>query len=158
MDASALSRFSKLSLRFWDIQSYLVRDFVSHPSVDHESLNIPDEIAAFCAILRAFSTIERICSKWSDIAYFHPNIQYELVVNWAGRKLIECRKSTSPLLPLSMWPTVLARKHPVDEERKLRMLKKKARLSYEDCDKTNFSASAVYYLLRNGPVLRGGAY
>jgi len=158
MDASELHRFSKLPLRFLDLNGNLVLDFISHPSVDHESLNVPEEIAALCTILRAFSTIECIFSKWSDIIYVHPNIQYELVVNWAGRKLIECRESTSPQLPLSMWPTILARKHPVDEERKLRMLTKKARLSYEDCDKTNFSASAVYYLLRNGPVLRGGAY
>jgi len=95
-----------------------------------------EEIEAACRILQTFPSVVSFSPRvW--IHRYHPKIQYEMILNHAGRRLVDSDDSSSSGLdlPLSVWPLVLER-----------------------CTKPpwwtrSHSATGLYYLLRESPVM-----
>jgi len=105
-------------------------------SSSSSSMVAKEEIEAACRILQTFPSVVSFSPRvW--IHRYHPKIQYEMILNHSGRRLVDSdNDSTSSLdLPLSVWPLVLER-----------------------CTKPpwwtrSHSATGLYYLLRESPVM-----
>ena len=103
------------------------------------------EIAATCKFLDTFSTVSYLVGHGS----WHRNIRQSLVLNWAGRRLLEGRNG-SPL-PLAVWPIVLARLTQPNAQWKANF--------WVDAmiDKEDFQfLTALFEMLRKSSVLLGG--
>ena len=112
--------------------------------------NDPEEAKAMCVFLRAFPTILRMgwCFEkyrpCGDFSLSIIEVEHELMLNFAGRSLVE-RVGMSRPLPLSVWPTVFERLNRAIE-RNLEAIERNLELRN----------SGLYYLLRTQPFLVGG--
>jgi hypothetical protein len=107
----------------------------------------PEEKAALVSFLQRFHTI------W-DIYGFHTesndsDIDYELRINHAGRKILEDGSVGSRSLPLSLWSTILERSYKKSDKQTSQIYFKRKN------DTTTKNATGLFYLLRNGPALIG---
>jgi len=98
------------------------------------SVNIT-QIEELCAFLRAFNVfLPPNVSRQNWFLDKHPDVQRELVLNMAGRSLLSDEN-----LPLSMWPTILARVNQLEKR--------------DDRFDAGATATGIYCLLRNTSLL-----
>ena len=100
-----------------------------------------EEITAVCDFLCAVPNVLILTSNLSDNPTARERIFAESSLNWCGRCLLQGKGSGRPV-PLSIWPTLLAR------------IKRDWIVgSYAKGCWNN--ASSLFYFLRNGPILAG---
>ncbi len=124
------------------------------------------EIKAVKTVLDAFSEVNNICgflgleSCRQNYEYLDPTLAYQMEVNFAGRALVEVNNEnedsgTVPsskqqsLLPLSIWPTILARTW---KQNPRFIMYRSVRPEVP----SNLNPDGIYYLLRNVWALQEG--
>jgi len=110
--------------------------------IEENANHNPEETAALCAFLRAFSSIGSLGNCFDK--KLHPTVQHELIFNLAGRRLQRNRA-----LSLSVWPIVLARRWTASWKAQWSPTEVKMKVEWSKED----AATGIYYLLRHEPDL-----
>ena len=125
-----------------------VRSLILQPNPIFDNIkDDPEEKAALLSFLQRFHTI------W-DIYGFSTepddsDIDYELRINHAGRKILEDGSVGSRSLPLSLWSTILERSYKKSDKQTSQLY------FHRKTDIATKNATGLYYLLQNGPALIG---
>ena len=133
----------------------------------------PNEKEALLSFLRVFNTIRTLYTPRFSCHRYHPDVEYALAINQAGRSIVQVRhhgKHTKAAattgivevddddahdrsLPLSVWPIVLERSYKKSDEihggKDMDDFWFDTRSDRECWEKNRKSATGLYYLVRN---------